>query len=224
MAQGQIEEKTLPLPLLPLQILFLNLVTDVFPAFALAMGNLGAYPPMLAAWSPFFLFLLIGDNLYHDVIVDKFGATSGSDLDSVMLGTEEGITGALIVSDDATVDPELIRRFWPRGSRANIGIHLEKSGLVDVAPDSGDEPRMPWEAPVYQSSGVLLESEYEGNRHLAELLTERGVDFDRVEYHVEGLPESARFVIDARRSGGGAGGGGAANWLGGTIIQWDGGA
>ena len=26
-------------------------------------------------------------------------------------------------------------------------------------------------------------------RQLAELLTERGVDFDRVEYHVEGLPE-----------------------------------
>jgi lipopolysaccharide export system permease protein len=29
--------------------------------FALAMGNLGAYPPLLAAWSPFFLFLLIGE-------------------------------------------------------------------------------------------------------------------------------------------------------------------
>lgn len=29
--------------------------------FALAMGNLGAYPPMLAAWGPFFLFLLIGE-------------------------------------------------------------------------------------------------------------------------------------------------------------------
>lgn len=29
----------LPLPLLPLQILFLNLVTDVFPAFSLAMGE-----------------------------------------------------------------------------------------------------------------------------------------------------------------------------------------
>ena len=29
----------LPLPLLPLQLLFLNLVTDVFPAFALAMGE-----------------------------------------------------------------------------------------------------------------------------------------------------------------------------------------
>ena len=29
----------LPLPLFPLQILFLNLVTDVFPAFALAMGE-----------------------------------------------------------------------------------------------------------------------------------------------------------------------------------------
>jgi len=30
---------SLPLPVLPLQILYLNLVTDVFPAFALAMGE-----------------------------------------------------------------------------------------------------------------------------------------------------------------------------------------
>ncbi len=29
--------------------------------FALAMGNLGAYPPALAAWAPFVLFLLIGE-------------------------------------------------------------------------------------------------------------------------------------------------------------------
>jgi lipopolysaccharide export system permease protein len=29
--------------------------------FGLAMGNLGAYPPVLAAWGPFFLFLLIGE-------------------------------------------------------------------------------------------------------------------------------------------------------------------
>ena len=29
--------------------------------FGLAMGNLGAYPPLLAAWGPFFLFLLIGE-------------------------------------------------------------------------------------------------------------------------------------------------------------------
>jgi lipopolysaccharide export system permease protein len=29
--------------------------------FALAMGNFGAYPPLLAAWSPFLLFLLIGE-------------------------------------------------------------------------------------------------------------------------------------------------------------------
>lgn len=29
--------------------------------FALAMGNLGAYPPALAAWAPFLLFFLIGE-------------------------------------------------------------------------------------------------------------------------------------------------------------------
>ena len=29
--------------------------------FALAMGNFGAYPPLLAAWAPFLLFLLIGE-------------------------------------------------------------------------------------------------------------------------------------------------------------------
>jgi lipopolysaccharide export system permease protein len=29
--------------------------------FALAMGNIGAYPPLLAAWAPFALFLLIGE-------------------------------------------------------------------------------------------------------------------------------------------------------------------
>ncbi len=31
--------------------------------FGLAMGNLGAYPPLLAAWGPFFLFLLIGESV-----------------------------------------------------------------------------------------------------------------------------------------------------------------
>ncbi len=31
--------------------------------FALAMGNLGAYPPVLAAWGPFLLFLLIGETV-----------------------------------------------------------------------------------------------------------------------------------------------------------------
>jgi len=33
----------------------------VSDSFALAMGNLGAYPPFLAAWAPFLLFLLIGE-------------------------------------------------------------------------------------------------------------------------------------------------------------------
>ena len=31
--------------------------------FALAMGNLGAYPPLLAAWAPFVLFLMIGESV-----------------------------------------------------------------------------------------------------------------------------------------------------------------
>lgn len=31
--------------------------------FALAMGNLGAYPPFLAAWSPFLLFLMVGETV-----------------------------------------------------------------------------------------------------------------------------------------------------------------
>jgi lipopolysaccharide export system permease protein len=31
--------------------------------FSLAMGNVGAYPPVLAAWAPFFLFLLIGETV-----------------------------------------------------------------------------------------------------------------------------------------------------------------
>jgi lipopolysaccharide export system permease protein len=30
---------------------------------ALAMGNFGGYPPLLAAWAPFFLFLLIGETV-----------------------------------------------------------------------------------------------------------------------------------------------------------------
>jgi lipopolysaccharide export system permease protein len=29
--------------------------------FSMALGNYGAYPPILAAWAPFFLFLLIGE-------------------------------------------------------------------------------------------------------------------------------------------------------------------
>lgn len=37
---------------------FLFFVAD---NFALAMGNLGAYPPFLAAWAPFLLFLMIGE-------------------------------------------------------------------------------------------------------------------------------------------------------------------
>ena len=39
---------------------FAYFVTD---NFALAMGDLGAYPPLLAAWGPFILFALIGETI-----------------------------------------------------------------------------------------------------------------------------------------------------------------
>ena len=31
--------------------------------FSLAMGKTGTYPPVVAAWAPFFLFLLIGETV-----------------------------------------------------------------------------------------------------------------------------------------------------------------
>jgi lipopolysaccharide export system permease protein len=35
----------------------------VFDNAALAMGNFGGYPPFIAAWAPFLLFLLIGETV-----------------------------------------------------------------------------------------------------------------------------------------------------------------
>jgi lipopolysaccharide export system permease protein len=43
--------------------MFLGFAYFVADNFALAMGNLGAYPPLLAAWAPFVLFLLIGETV-----------------------------------------------------------------------------------------------------------------------------------------------------------------
>jgi lipopolysaccharide export system permease protein len=41
--------------------MFLGFAYFVADNFALAMGNLGAYPPLLAAFAPFVLFLLVGE-------------------------------------------------------------------------------------------------------------------------------------------------------------------
>ncbi len=41
----------------------LGFIYFVADNFALAMGNLGAYPPWIAAWAPFVLFLLIGETV-----------------------------------------------------------------------------------------------------------------------------------------------------------------
>jgi lipopolysaccharide export system permease protein len=35
----------------------------VFDNAALALGNFGAYPPLIAAWGPFLLFLLVGETV-----------------------------------------------------------------------------------------------------------------------------------------------------------------
>jgi lipopolysaccharide export system permease protein len=43
--------------------MFLGFAYFVADNFALAMGNLGAYPPLLAAWAPFLLFLMIGETV-----------------------------------------------------------------------------------------------------------------------------------------------------------------
>lgn len=43
--------------------MFLGFAYFVADNFALAMGNLGAYPPLLAAWAPFVLFALIGETV-----------------------------------------------------------------------------------------------------------------------------------------------------------------
>jgi lipopolysaccharide export system permease protein len=43
--------------------MFLGFAYFVADNFALAMGNLGAYPPVFAAWAPFALFLLIGETV-----------------------------------------------------------------------------------------------------------------------------------------------------------------
>ena len=43
--------------------MFLGFAFFVADNFALAMGNFGAYPPLLAAWAPFILFFLIGETV-----------------------------------------------------------------------------------------------------------------------------------------------------------------
>jgi lipopolysaccharide export system permease protein len=45
--------------------------------FAIAMGNLGAYPPLLAAWAPFALFLLIGETVLSGPRSDRNSRPTG---------------------------------------------------------------------------------------------------------------------------------------------------
>ena len=48
--------------------------------FSLALGNFGAYPPLLAAWAPFLLFLLIGEAVLDPAgRIDQRGAAVPAD-------------------------------------------------------------------------------------------------------------------------------------------------
>ena len=66
----------LPLPILPLQILYLNLVTDVFPAFALAMGegerDVLKRPPRNPKES------ILGRPQWITIVLQSFGLTVGT--------------------------------------------------------------------------------------------------------------------------------------------------
>jgi Ca2+-transporting ATPase len=66
----------LPLPILPLQILYLNLVTDVFPAFALALGEGGSdvlkRPPRNPKES------ILGRPQWITIVLQSFGLTAGT--------------------------------------------------------------------------------------------------------------------------------------------------
>src|SRR5262245_55646634 len=44
-------------------------------------------------------------------------------------------------SSDATTDETTIRAWWQQWPEANIGISLDKSGLIDIAPDCPDSAR-----------------------------------------------------------------------------------
>ena len=46
----------------------------VFDNAALAMGNFGGYPPLVAAWGPFLLFLLVGETVL--VRTEEYGCAA----------------------------------------------------------------------------------------------------------------------------------------------------
>ncbi|WAT18925.1 cation-transporting P-type ATPase [Aurantiacibacter sp. MUD11] len=86
----------LPLPILPLQILFLNLVTDVFPAFALATakGDDGIMkrPPRPSGEN------LLGTPQWRRIILHGFALT-GATFASMAIGTDVlGLDGSALVT------------------------------------------------------------------------------------------------------------------------------
>lgn len=86
----------LPLPILPLQILFLNLVTDVFPAFALATAkgddDIMKRPPRPAGED------LLGPPQWRRIILHGFALT-GATFASMAVGMDElGLDGSALVT------------------------------------------------------------------------------------------------------------------------------
>jgi P-type Ca2+ transporter type 2C len=120
----------LPLPILPLQILYLNLVTDVFPAFALAMGEGGRdvlKRPPRDPKEP-----ILGHTQWSTIILQSLGlsaATFGAmALAHVWLGLDEGsvVTVAFLTLAFA--------QLWHV-----FNMHDRDSGLLN-----GEVTRNPW--------------------------------------------------------------------------------
>lgn len=109
----------LPLPILPLQILYLNLVTDVFPAFALAMGegerDVLKRPPR-APKEP-----ILGHRQWTTIVLESVALAAGA-FAALGLALSAGWTGEAVVTTTflTTAFAQLWHVFDMRSSRSGL--------------------------------------------------------------------------------------------------------
>ena len=90
---------------------------------ALAMGNFGGYPPMIAAWAPFLLFLLIGETVPEILDCDLQLEGGGGLAPLLRLGGEhpdDVVVAELEVEDLEVLDPPLVARSL--GDGGDVGL------------------------------------------------------------------------------------------------------